>query len=166
MTASRVRCSAIWKQPSVITRWCPNAYAVTTLKPRAQPGKAILTRPDTLLASTTALPGKLKAAVTPPKPKRKPATPRSNRKVVVKKPARRLAKKAVAKKPAQTPRKPAAKKAVTSTRQPAVKPAATSRRVPAKSPAALQPSPEPKRSRRVATVLPSILSTRRTGFVL
>lgn len=111
--------------------------ALATPKPpvRAQPSRAILSRLDTLLAATAELPAKLKAAVTPPKRKPKPATTRTARKPAVKNASRRRSAKAVvAKKTAQQPRKPksTAKKPAKSTHRKVVKPAAPSRRAPAK----------------------------------
>lgn len=79
---------------------------------RAQPSKAVLTRLDALLSASADLPAQLKAAVTPPKRKRKPTKTRSTRTPTTKVPKRRAAKATAPKKSTTPARKAAARKAV------------------------------------------------------
>lgn len=103
--------------------------ALATPKPpaRSRPSKAILTRLDSLLESTAQLPAKLKRAVTPQKPKPKPASRHATRKSALKTPVPRSASAAAKTKGLGSTRKSTAKKAATSARGNVMKPAMRSR---------------------------------------
>ncbi|WP_299347576.1 hypothetical protein [uncultured Pseudoxanthomonas sp.] len=79
---------------------------------RPQPSKAILTRLDALLSASADLPAQLKAAVTPPKRKRKSTKTRSTRTTTTKEPTRRTAKATAPKKSTTPARKATARNAV------------------------------------------------------
>lgn len=105
---------------------------LTTPKPpaRSRPSKAILSRLDSLLESNAKLAATLKRAVTPQKPKPKPASRHATRKSALKAPVPRSANASAKTKRLRATRKSSAKKAASSARGSVMQPAVRSRVAP------------------------------------